>query len=55
MSVAQASPLRRKPLIALDADHKRIIWLLRTMGAVPRIAIAHQLGDAQRCVDPPGA
>ena len=37
MSLAPTSRLRRKPLIALEADHKRIIWLLRTMGAVPRI------------------
>lgn len=36
--------MRNKPQIALSADHKRIIWHLRTMGPAPRIAIAHQLG-----------
>lgn len=44
MSTAASRPRTHKPQISLDTDHKRIIWLLRTLGPTPRIAIAQQLG-----------
>ncbi|KAF1013420.1 MAG: Protein mlc [Stenotrophomonas maltophilia] len=44
MSQPYPADAQRRPLINLDTDHKRIVWLLRTLGPTPRIAIAQQLG-----------